>query len=196
MWPCFFGWERYQFQSLRHCVTGGEALTPDVREKWKSQTGLELHEGYGQSETVSTARPVPAQVTSIWALSQSVGIAGLQSLLHFWLSALWHLQGLPCPQGREVKLLSHVRLFATPWTVAHQAPPSMGFSRQEYWSGLPFPAPRDLPHPGIEPRSPTLHADALPSEPPGKSIPHSQGEASDKTLPFVRNTLGLSSPLF
>ncbi|KAI4559515.1 hypothetical protein MJG53_018041 [Ovis ammon polii x Ovis aries] len=43
---------RYQFQSLRHCVTGGEALTPDVREKWKSQTGLELHEGYGQSETV------------------------------------------------------------------------------------------------------------------------------------------------
>jgi len=46
-------------------VTGGEALTPDVREKWKSQTGLELHEGYGQSETVSAARPVPAQVTSI-----------------------------------------------------------------------------------------------------------------------------------
>ena len=56
----------------------------------------------------------------------------------------------------EVKLLSRVRLFATPWTVAYQAPLSMGFSRQEYWSGLPFPSPGDHPDPGIEPRSPTL----------------------------------------
>ena len=55
-----------------------------------------------------------------------------------------------------------------PWTVAHQGPPSMGFSRQEYWSGLPFPSPGDLPNPGIKPRSPTLQADALTSEPPGK----------------------------
>ena len=54
-----------------------------------------------------------------------------------------------------MKLLSRVWLFATPWTVAHQAPPSMKFSRQEYWSGLPFPSPGDLPDPGIEPRSPT-----------------------------------------
>ena len=68
----------------------------------------------------------------------------------------------------KVKLLSHVRLFATPWTVAYQAPQSMEFSRQEYWSGLPFPSPGDLPSPGIEPRSPALQADALPSEPPGK----------------------------
>ena len=66
----------------------------------------------------------------------------------------------------KVKLLSCVRLFATPWTVAHQAPPSMGFSRQEYWSGLPFPSPGDLPDPGIEPRSPSLQADALTSGPP------------------------------
>ena len=54
-----------------------------------------------------------------------------------------------------------------PWTVAYQAPPSMGFSRQKYWSGLPFPSPGDLPEPGIESRSPTLKADALTSEPPG-----------------------------
>ena len=67
----------------------------------------------------------------------------------------------------KVKSLSRVRLFATPWTAAHQAPPSMGFSRQEYWSGLPFPSPGDLPDPGIEPRSPALQADALTSEPPG-----------------------------
>ena len=59
-----------------------------------------------------------------------------------------------------------------PWTVAHQAPPSMGFSRQEYWSGLPFSSPGDLPNPGIEPRSPTLQADALSSAPPGKPIMH------------------------
>ena len=65
-----------------------------------------------------------------------------------------------------MKSLSRVRLFATPWTVAHQAPPSMGFSRQEYWRGLPFPAPGDLPDPGIEPKSPALQTDALTSEPP------------------------------
>ena len=53
---------------------------------------------------------------------------------------------------------------ATPWTVAHQAPLSMGFSRQEYWSGLPFPSPEDLPDPRIKPRSPVLQADSLPTE--------------------------------
>ena len=56
----------------------------------------------------------------------------------------------------NVKLLSHVWLFATPWTVAYQSPPSMELSKQEYWSGLPFPSPGDLPDPGIEPGSPTL----------------------------------------
>ena len=56
----------------------------------------------------------------------------------------------------KVKLLTRVRLFVTPWAVAYQASPSMGFFRQEYWSGLPFPSPGDLPDPGIEPRSPTL----------------------------------------
>ena len=67
----------------------------------------------------------------------------------------------------KVKLLSHVQLFATLWTVAYQAPPSMEFSRQEYWNGLPFPSPGDLPSPGIEPGSPTWWADALPFEPLG-----------------------------
>ena len=68
----------------------------------------------------------------------------------------------------KVKSLSHIQLFVTPWTVAYQAPLSMGLSRQEYWSGLPFPSPGNLPNPGIEPRSPALRADALLSEPPGK----------------------------
>ena len=68
----------------------------------------------------------------------------------------------------KVKSLSQVRLFAIPWTVACKAPLSMGFSRQEYWSGLPFLSPGDLPDPGIEPQSPALQADSLPSKPPGK----------------------------
>ena len=69
-----------------------------------------------------------------------------------------------------MKSLSRVRPFATPWTVAYQAPQSMEFSRQEYWSGLPFPSPGSLPDPGIEPGSPALQADALLSEPPGKRM--------------------------
>ena len=70
----------------------------------------------------------------------------------------------------KVKSLSCVRLFVTLWTVAHQAPLSMEFSRQEYWSGLPCPSLGDLPDPGMEPRSPTLQADTLPSEPRGRLI--------------------------
>ena len=66
----------------------------------------------------------------------------------------------------KVKSLSRVQLFATLWTIVYQASPSMGFSRQEYWSGLPFPSPGDLPDPRVEPRSPTLEAGALTSEPP------------------------------
>ena len=68
------------------------------------------------------------------------------------------------------KLLRCIQLFVSPWTVAHQAPLSIGFSRQEYWSGLRFPSPGDPPDPGIEPGSSALETDALTSEPPGK--PH------------------------
>ena len=68
----------------------------------------------------------------------------------------------------KVKSLSCVRLFATPWTISYQAPLSMESSRQEFWSGLPFPSLGNLPDPGIEPGSPALQADTLPSEPPGK----------------------------
>ena len=70
--------------------------------------------------------------------------------------------------GYIVKSLSRVRLFATLLTVAYQGPPSMGFSRQEYWNGLSFSSPGHLPDPGIEPGFPTFQADALTFEPPGK----------------------------
>ena len=66
--------------------------------------------------------------------------------------------------------LSHVQLFVTPWTIAHQAPLSMGFPRQEYWRGLPFPSPGDLPNPGSEPSSPALSGGFFTTEPSGK--PH------------------------
>ena len=72
----------------------------------------------------------------------------------------------------KVKSLSPAQFFVTPWTVAYQAPLSMGFSRQEYWSGLPFPSPGELPSPRIEPGSPALQADALTSQPPGKPSFH------------------------
>ena len=80
------------------------------------------------------------------------------SIVHFIDSSL--------TMKMKVKSLSHVRLFATPWTVAYQAPQSM----QNYCSGLPLPSPGDLPNPGIEPRSPTLQADTLPSEPAEKPM--------------------------
>ena len=74
----------------------------------------------------------------------------------------WRMACLPAQS------LSRVQLFATPWTVTLQVPLSMGFSRQEYWSGLPFPSPGDFPSPEIKPRYSTLQADPLRSEPPGK----------------------------
>ena len=67
-----------------------------------------------------------------------------------------------------MKSLSHVRLFATPWTIAYQAPPSMGFSRQEYWSGLPFPSPEHLLDSGIEPKVSCLAGGFFTTEPPRK----------------------------
>ena len=104
----------------------------------------------------------------------------------YWLP-IWHwVLGMKV----KVKLLSRVQLFATPWIVGHQAPPSMWFPRQEYWSGLPFPSPGDLPDPGIEPESPTLQADALTYEPPGKP---SRNEVVSKNQNWTLNSWGLHS---
>ena len=90
-------------------------------------------------------------------------VVSLKSVLVLWFSYSFV----------KVKSLSHVQLFATPWTVACQAPSSVGFSRQEYWSGLPFPSLGDFPDPGIEPRSLALQVDTLTPELPGKPFFHS-----------------------
>ena len=88
-----------------------------------------------------------SQVANVREQKQTLGDARVSSTT--WLA--------PPPLSlSEVNSVSHVRLFVTLWTVAYQASPSMGFSRQEYWSGLPFPSPGDLPNPGIEPGSPAL----------------------------------------
>ena len=101
-------------------------------------------------------------------------------------------------------MLSHVRLFATPWTVAHQAPPSMEFSRQEYWSGVPLPSPGDLPDPGIKPRSPTLLVDiritfcfGLWMQSETRKCP-SQGQAIDPSnyISIISVPVPFSRPLF
>ena len=80
----------------------------------------------------------------------------------------------------KVKSLSHVRLFGTLWTVVHRAPLPMGFSRQEYYSGLPFPSPGDLPHPGIELTSPSLAGGFFTTEPPGKPLRPFKGQQRNK----------------
>ena len=80
-----------------------------------------------------------------------------------------NLEDIQSVQFSSVQLLSHVQLFVTPLTVAFQATLAMGFSKQEYWSDLPFPSPGDLPDPGIESRSSALQEDSLPSEPSSKS---------------------------
>ena len=94
----------------------------------------------------------------------------------------------------HVKSLSHVQLFVTPWTLARQAPLSMGFFRQECWSGLPFPSPGDLPDPGIEPASPALTGGFFTTEPPGK--PPVVGKwmlifGEKRACPRVKNVLSL-----
>ena len=83
----------------------------------------------------------------------------------------------------KVKSLSRVQLFVTPRTVAYQAPLSIGFSRQEYWSGLPFTSPGDLPDPGIEPGSPALQAYSLLTEPPGKTL--TTGQPGNTLIIFI-----------
>ena len=82
----------------------------------------------------------------------------------------------------KVKSLSRVRLFATPWTVAYQASQSIGFSRKEYWSGLPLLSPGDLPDPGIEPGSPALAGSFFTTKPLGKSVTVHRGQKSQTVL--------------
>ena len=101
--------------------------------------------------------------------SPLVPLTGLLCLEASWQRSLEYVGSLTYSPCVHAQWLICVKFFATPCTLACQAPLSMEFSRQEYWSELPFPSPTDLPVPGIKPGSPTLQADSLPSEAPGKS---------------------------
>ena len=116
----------------------------------------------------------PGQNTEVGSLSLLQGIFLVQGSnpgFPHCRQILYQLSHKGSPRVLEwvkVKLLSGVRLCDPMDSSLHQAPPSMGFSRQEYWSGLPFPSPGNLPNPGIKPSSPTLQVDSLPAEPQGK----------------------------
>ena len=117
---------------------------------------------------------IPIKYPCVHAILMRVG--NILSFAHIDSGSIYSDWMTTCgPVGWKCQWLSHVCLLVTPWTGAHQAPLSMGFSRQEYWSGLSFPSPGDLPDPGIEPWPPALQGDSLPSEPPGKlcSLYHS-----------------------
>ena len=93
-----------------------------------------------------------------------------------------------------IMCVSHSVKYVTPWTAAHQAPLCMEFPRQEYWSGWPFPSPRDLPNPGIKPRSPALQVDSLPSETPQKPFYHVKSHKINSLEPRIFFCIGRTGP--
>ena len=130
------------------------------------QIRLEFPVSQGTKSNLSTSDNICAhqKKTGISVFLWKVQGRRREGVSKMWLFGKWLVwRSLESERKKESESLSRVQLF-----VAYQTSPSMGFSRQEYWSGLPFPSPGDLPHPGIEPGSPALEADPLTSEPPGK----------------------------
>ena len=126
----------------------------DIKKRWQEYTELykkDLHDSDNHDGVITHLEPDILECKV--GLRKHHCVQKLVEVMEFQLSEV----AQSCPT------------LATPWTVAYQAPPSMRFSRQEYWSGLPFPSPGDLPNPGTKPESPAFQADALTSEPPGKS---------------------------
>ena len=124
-----------------------------------------------QESELDLPASVPESLAEAWlssGLPWSQGHKAQQSWVPCMLAQVL-LKKVAITAIKKKKKLSRVWLLATSWTTAYQVPPSMGFSRQEYWSELPFPSLGDLPDPGIETRFPTLQADTLLSEPPGES---------------------------
>ena len=122
-----------------------------------------------QTDSLPAEPPGKPKNGGVGSLSLLHQIFPTQELNQGLLHGRWILYQLSYQRLKvKVKLLSRVRLFGTPWTVAHQASPSMGFSRQEYWSGWPIPSPADLPDPRIKLGAPALQADSLPTELLGK----------------------------
>ena len=183
-----------------HCLPFSPDMTTYGSLPCPSRSGLAACPS--GSLLVPRALPNTMQSWAHHALPASCPSAGILTSMRQEKSA-WHChhcisrltQAFPITRKwKKVKLLSHVLLFATPWTVAPQAPLSMGFFRQEYWSGLPFSSPKDLLDPGIELRSSALQADSSLSEPPGNPLQslvkyscysHSSNISSMRTSPAI-----------
>ena len=156
------------------------------------------------SKAVQLPRAPPGRAHRLSLFSKNsintISTWGLSECATFFPISSWPPLGKSPAESESEVAQSCPTLFATLWTVAYQASPSMGFSRQEYQSGLPFPSPGYLPNPGLEPRSPTLRADALPSEPPGKLVQEShrdrfKGTRKVRMLSSSPSSLGSFSSL-
>ena len=160
--PCslFLPWLGWQDSALWSLLWLSQGSRPPVISELLVSRSC-LHHG-----AVPQRSPLPCS-TDAW--DHGAVLLTQHVLMHRLLSSPSYVFSLSFTWS-EVKSLSRVWLFATPWTAARQAPLFMGFSRQEYWSGLPFPSPGDFPNPGIKPGSPALQADASSFEPPGKPI--------------------------
>ena len=169
--PLFMGFSRQEYRSGLPCLPPGDRPNPGIKPP-----SLKSPAVAGEFFTTSaTWYKVHTDYTVILGFKVRTGEHLAQPP---WPAVSWakchhdteseDYWEMPKLEWVKVKSLSRVWLFVTPCTVALQAPLSMGFSRQEYWSGLPFPSPGDLPDPGIKPRSPALQADALTSAPPGR----------------------------
>ena len=142
------------------CVCAGTCLAAQMVKRLSTMRETRV-QSLGQEDPLEKEMAIHSS-TIAWKIPWTEEPGRLQSMVpqkvrHDWATFLYVLSRF-----------SHVQLFVTPWTVAHQCPLSMRFPRLEYWSGLPLPSPGNLPDPGIKPGSPTLQAESLPSEPPSK----------------------------
>ena len=151
---------------LIYCLTNGFRNSETLRKHFLNCNLLQVYSANMCWVLCPGFYAIPDKVINRCGLYPSVLYSVLPFLLFFVRRGImFHMHSVI---DEWVKWLSHVQLFETLWTIAYQPPLSMEFSRQEYWSGLPFPSPGDLPNPGIKPKSPALQTDALLSEPPGK----------------------------
>ena len=163
------------YPSMFIARVGGEKVElPKHPLKGKWRNNMVLIKGFLDRTENKWTKPIPSSWINLKnAISEEKKIKGWKNSYSFILyintssSKTWKIKWSNVRWGifRLWKLLSCVQLFVIPWTIVCQAPLSMEFSRQEYWSELPFPSPWDLPNPGIEPGFPALHADSLTSEP-------------------------------
>ena len=129
----------------------------------RKDDGKQMNYATDERELKTASLKKPDDLTFFTQEWNRAGKKAAQNITHWQLGSV-NVLWINHSEWSEMKSLSRVQLFVTPWIAAYHAPPSVGFSRQEYWSGLPFPSPGDFPNTGIKPGSPTLQADTLPGK--------------------------------